>query len=255
MKLLPNRIKTNTSKFYNDVEQVRLEDSIINAKSKITSNGNVALDYGCGAGNLTNHLLNSGFQVIAADVTPSFVKMVTDRFGEQVQGLILNGKDMNNVQSNTFDFIATYSVLHHIPDYLSAISDMVRVLKPGGVLLLEHEACPSNWAPSTELLQFKQLGAEKLSPGEIFRRLTSYKWWKRRIRKTLYPRYAEEGDIHIWPDDHIEWDKIEQVLLLNGMEIVEVKDYLLYQPQYSLETYNSFKDRCTDMRYMIARKL
>ena len=26
------------------------------------------------------------------------------------------------------------------------------------------------------------------------------------------PNYANEGDIHVWEDDHIEWDKSDSIL-------------------------------------------
>ena len=32
------------------------------------------------------------------------------------------------------------------------------------------------------------------------------------IRKFINPRYRREGDIHVFPDDHIEWDKIIEVV-------------------------------------------
>lgn len=41
--------------------------------------------------------------------------------------------------------VATYSVLHHVPDYLKIVDEFVRVLKPGGVIYIDHEVSPSYW--------------------------------------------------------------------------------------------------------------
>jgi hypothetical protein len=74
------------------------------------------------------------------------------------------------------------------------------------------------------------------------------------LRRLANPRYKREGDIHVWPDDHIEWDKIEQVLLSQDFEILLKHDYLLYKATYDLPVYNEYKDRCADERVLIARK-
>jgi hypothetical protein len=74
------------------------------------------------------------------------------------------------------------------------------------------------------------------------------------LRRLANPRYKKEGDIHVWPDDHIEWDKIEQILASQGLEILLKHDYLLYKAIYELQVYNEYKDRCADERLLIARK-
>ena len=74
------------------------------------------------------------------------------------------------------------------------------------------------------------------------------------LRRLANPRYKREGDIHVWPDDHVEWDKIEQVLLAHGFEILLQHDYLLYKATYDLQVYHDYQDRCADERVLIARK-
>ena len=74
------------------------------------------------------------------------------------------------------------------------------------------------------------------------------------VRRLRNPRYKREGDIHVWPDDRIEWDKIEQVLAGRGFEIVLKQDYLAYRDIYKLDVYNQYKDKCSDQRLLIARK-
>ena len=44
-----------------------------------------------------------------------------------------------------FDLITFYSVLHHLPDYPSALRTVCGFLKKGGVMYIDHEASPSYW--------------------------------------------------------------------------------------------------------------
>lgn len=240
---------------YNPIEQKRLRNSLTFVRSLCESSSPVALDYGCGTGNVTAHLLDLGFTVEAADVTPRFVDMVVEAFHGtgKVRGRLLNGTDLVEVASETFDVVTVYSVLHHIPDYLHAIREMTRVLKPGGILFLDHEFAPEYWTPSDHLLRLREITNVTVPLSSYFKRLMSPAWYVKRYRKTLNPRYQEEGDIHVWPDDHIEW---EAILDAAGpsMHLVRVSDYLYYQSQYPIDVFNDYSSRCSDLREVILRK-
>ena len=60
--------------------------------------------------------------------------------------LILNGKGLGSLETDSFDFITVYSVLHNITDYLAALSELARVCKPGGVIYLDHEPSGQFWS-------------------------------------------------------------------------------------------------------------
>lgn len=143
---------------YNNVEQLRLHDELICAVSKITTSGMVkrALDFGCGAGNLTKHLTSIGCEVIAADVSQGFLDLVSSKTYEtQVSTILLNGLNLTNIADESVDMVATYSVLHHIPDYIGILSEFMRVLKPGGVIYIDHEASEEYWIDSPIYNDFK----------------------------------------------------------------------------------------------------
>jgi hypothetical protein len=74
------------------------------------------------------------------------------------------------------------------------------------------------------------------------------------IKLLLNPRWKPEGDIHVWPDDHIEWDKEEAVLRSLGAEIVLKEDYLLFRRGYPEDIYMRYKESCSDTRVLLARK-
>lgn len=78
---------------------------------------------------------------------------------------------------------------------------------------------------------------------------------KIKLKKINNPRYQEEGDIHIWEDDHIEWDKIEGVLLDEGMREIKRVDYTLCRERGAITPlYDNFKERYHDVSMLIARK-
>ena len=124
---IAKKYESTHTEIYNDIEQSRLVNDLEKSLSFIKKSNITALDLGCGAGNLTNHLLNMGCYVIAADVSTGFLDLIEDKFFDRkVSTFQLNGEDLNGIEDNSIDFIATYSVLHHIPDYIMTINEMIR---------------------------------------------------------------------------------------------------------------------------------
>jgi len=245
------------AEIYNAPEQHRLVVALQLAVSRASSteNSHVALDYGCGAGNLTHHLLNLGCTVVAADVTPTFLDVVQSSFeSPQLSTRLLNGSDLREFGDSSFDMVATYSVLHHVPDYLAILQEFARVVKPGGVIVIDHEVCESYWTPSTHLMEFQQLTTKTRHVTERIADLARPSWYVKKWRRLLNSRYQEEGDIHVWPDDHIEWHKVRDVLQSNGVQAIHEEDYLLYQAHYNVDTHKRFSPLCSDMHLYIGRK-
>jgi hypothetical protein len=72
--------------------------------------------------------------------------------------------------------------------------------------------------------------------------------------KFVNPRYRREGDIHVFKDDHIEWDAINVAILANGGEVVLEMDYLLFKRDYDMSIYCAYKNEINDMHLLVARK-
>jgi ubiquinone/menaquinone biosynthesis C-methylase UbiE len=235
---------------YNPIEQARLRASLSEALSLIQTNSETktALDFGCGDGNLTKLLVDLGASVVAADLSSKFLLRVESKFrpADQVKTLLLNGRDLSNIEDNTFDMVATYSVLHHVPDYLKVVSEMIRTVKPGGIIYIDHEVNENYWDRPAELQQF-------YNEVELPKKL-SWESLKYRFRRLFNRRWQEEGDIHVWADDHIEWAEIEQVFLAQKCEIFKKDNYLLYNKVYNEEAYYKYKNQVSDMKMLIARK-
>ena len=259
---------------FNPIEQARMHDELGRALAEVRDGGSPprALDLGCGTGNVTRHLLELGASVLAADVSPEFLAAITRTFGDtgRVETLQLNGRDLAGLADASIDVVCAYSVLHHIPDYLGAIDEIARVLAPGGVAYLDHEVNDGFWDEQGCFRQMlRAVESERIARAN---RWNGRDWWnpgaKRwqrflvpsryvmRVRQAINPAYPwdVEGDIHVWPHDHIEWDRIEERLLASDCEIVRRHDYLNYSTDYPDEVWARFRDRCTNTRLLVARR-
>ncbi len=240
---------------YNEVEQTRLRQGLEKALSHVETKSSplVALDFGCGAGNLTHHLTELGCEVIAADVSTGFLDLVASRsYKQKVITVQLNGTDLVNIEDASVDVVAMYSVLHHVPDYLCLMKEFARVLKPGGVLYIDHEASSFIWKGNEyEHFQSDMKSASTVDFKKYFV-LTNY--IDRGIRMFSNPKYQREGDIHVFKDDHIEWGPIRSELSEHNIIPVEEEDYLLYRRNYNKETYNLWKNKLGDMHLLIGKK-
>jgi ubiquinone/menaquinone biosynthesis C-methylase UbiE len=209
-----------------------------------------ALDFGCGSGNLTRHLLDHDVDVTAADVSDRFLALVKKRFSTaRLSTLQLNGVDLLGVEAARFDFVAAYSVLHHIPDYLAAVGELARVCRSGGVIFLDHEPTEWYWTNDPAYVGFKA-AASRLD----WRKFLNWDAYVGKVRRWFDPRYTNEGDIHVWPDDHVEWERVEKIMTAAGCEVVFREDYLLFRREYRRDVFDRTAGLFADMRVMAFRK-
>ena len=241
---------------YNDYEQSRLRKELISAISYVKTESKIKtiIDYGCGAGNLTRHLSDLGCEVIACDISQGFLDLINSRnYKTKIKTVKLNGLDLSCIPDESVDMIATYSVLHHIPDYLSILNEFIRVIKSGGIIYIDHEFSEDYWSESKKYKEFelKIKNKSKINFKKYFI-LTNYYDWL--FRKFINQRYHREGDIHVFKDDHIEWNEIKKILNTNGCKIMYHKNYLLYRRGYDHEIFEKYKNEINDMSLLIFRK-
>jgi SAM-dependent methyltransferase len=255
-----SRYEMRHPEIFNAVEQARLRVSLERACAEIP--GRRALDFGCGSGNVTAHLVELGMEVTAADLSPEFLSTVEERFG--VVTLRLNGRDLAGVPDGSFDLVAAYSVLHHIPDYLAAVRELARVTAPGGLVYLDHEANDGFWAPDgcAHHLRVEWQEHRLAAPGfwnperRRWQRYLMPSKYALGVRLVFDPDYlfGSEGDIHVWAEDRIEWDRVIEALEGAGCEVAWREDYLNYNPEYPNDIYEAYRDRgCSDMTALAAR--
>lgn len=95
------------------------------------------LEVGCGRGVGTELILTrfGARRVYALDLDPDMVSRARRRLARYIpERLVLTVGDVNaiDIGDEAFDAVFDFAILHHVPDWQAAISEIRRVLKPGG---------------------------------------------------------------------------------------------------------------------------
>jgi ubiquinone/menaquinone biosynthesis C-methylase UbiE len=158
--------------------------------------GNV-LDVGCGPGVMVEEILGRGCRFWGVDPSAAMIAIGRDRFAEGDRLRFVQG-DAQRLEfaDDFFDAVLCMGVIDSVPDGEAAIREMVRVLKPGGTLIVTfaNSWSPYGWwknyvfYPAVETWQSlrARLTASGSSPGRIrrgdFKRLYSRAEAERLIR-------------------------------------------------------------------------
>jgi SAM-dependent methyltransferase len=97
-----------------------------------------ALEVGCGMGADLRQLASAGARATGVDLVPRHLAITQRRFA--LAGLRVNliRADAESLpfSNNSFDVVYSFGVLHHTSDIDGALSEIHRVLRPGGHLVL-----------------------------------------------------------------------------------------------------------------------
>jgi len=97
------------------------------------------LEIGCGSGNGAR-LINKHFKpekMIGIDFDERMIKRAKQRISDP--NIVFQRMDAAKLQfgDNSFDAVFDFGIIHHIPDWKTCISEIKRVLKNGGELIIE----------------------------------------------------------------------------------------------------------------------
>lgn len=118
-----------------ELESIGNEYFDIVSEEHISEESNV-LDVGCGSGRWTKYISSKVKFVEAID--PSSAVIQAAKMNDQVCNVRVTQASVENIPfgDNSFDFVFSLGVLHHIPDTQSAMNACVRKLKPEGYFLV-----------------------------------------------------------------------------------------------------------------------
>jgi 2-polyprenyl-3-methyl-5-hydroxy-6-metoxy-1,4-benzoquinol methylase len=91
------------------------------------------LDIGCAAGNFLQIASEQGFEGEGLELNSNYVEYI-----RQHRALKVFDKRLEDVQypADTFDVVTLWDVLEHLPQPFEALREIVRILKPGGIVAL-----------------------------------------------------------------------------------------------------------------------
>lgn len=200
--------QTDPDRFYGDLAA----DSLAGLSEWVDVRDQVVLDVGAGPAQFAAAFRRAGARYVPVDYDPA-VPSVADG------GIVGSATDLP-IASGSVDVVFCSNLLEHVPDVEGAADEMVRVLRPGGVLYL----CYTNW--------LSPWGGHEASPwhyvsGEYairrYRRRHG-KAPKNRLGETLYRTSIAQG--LGWAQSHPD----VQILVARPRYLPDVARHLLRVP-------------------------
>ncbi|WDF56931.1 class I SAM-dependent methyltransferase [Mucilaginibacter sp. KACC 22063] len=103
--------------------------------------GKTVIDIGCGPGNIFANFDEKPEKLIGVDVAPGSLKFASK------QGYTTVLADANHLpfKSDIADVVTLNATLHHTDNMASVLKEAARLVKPGGVLITDHDPQRSAW--------------------------------------------------------------------------------------------------------------
>ena len=99
-----------------------------------------AIDVGCGGGLLSEAMAQAGASVVGVDLSPELLEVAKlHALGAELTGIeyqLQSAEDMAQSRPEQFDLVTCMEMLEHVPDPESVLDACVKLLKPGGLLVL-----------------------------------------------------------------------------------------------------------------------
>jgi 2-polyprenyl-6-hydroxyphenyl methylase/3-demethylubiquinone-9 3-methyltransferase len=140
--------------------------------------GQRLLDAGCGTGAFAARAVERGARVVAADVGPNLLRLAREKGATAV---VATDVTRMGLADATFDVVVSSECIEHTVDPRAAVHEMIRVLRPGGRLVITSPNRTWHWS----CVLANALG---LRPYHGLENWPS--WWQLR-------RWTEEAGVHV----------------------------------------------------------
>lgn len=99
----------------------------------------VIVEYGCGMGRVIKAVREDGYRVSGIDISPTMLEYARNFVPEAEELSALDEKGRSTLKDESADLVFSFAVLKHIhslESYAAAMNEILRIIKPGGVLVL-----------------------------------------------------------------------------------------------------------------------
>ncbi|MCS7071715.1 MAG: class I SAM-dependent methyltransferase, partial [Anaerolinea sp.] len=111
------------------------------AFARAYASGKRVLDVACGVGYGSRYLADAAASVIGVDVDAAAIAYARRRYGDSDRVQFMQGDALNLPFSDrTFDVICSFETIEHVPDAHRFLSEVRRLLAPGGVFIVSTPA-------------------------------------------------------------------------------------------------------------------
>ncbi|MCK9450770.1 MAG: class I SAM-dependent methyltransferase [Bacteroidales bacterium] len=122
-------------KVYNFIKEVNIKNKYKQVTRDLTI-GKV-LDIGCGIGDFLGYCKKAGWKVSGLEPNEQARKMVLKNFQIEAEDV----SKISSMAEDQFDLVTLFHVLEHVAEPKNMVSEILRILKPGGRLVI---ALPNN---------------------------------------------------------------------------------------------------------------
>lgn len=134
------RSEPGSKEFFEEIEAYRFEK--LHYLPQLVDfggySGKRVLDVGCGVGNDLSRFAKGGAKTVGIDLAEHSIELARKNFEQR--GLsgefhVMNGEQLD-LPDNSFDLVYCHTVLHFTPQPRRMVSEIYRVMKPGGEAIL-----------------------------------------------------------------------------------------------------------------------
>jgi ubiquinone/menaquinone biosynthesis C-methylase UbiE len=122
-------------------ERRRLYSATLRALLEIPLAGLKVLDYGCGPADFGVWMATEGAEVTLLDISQTAVELgilraAASGVSDRVRGIAADASRLTQIADASYDLVFACASLHHTMKYEGAVGELVRVVRPGGRLVL-----------------------------------------------------------------------------------------------------------------------
>ncbi|MCE5252293.1 class I SAM-dependent methyltransferase [bacterium] len=127
----------HSRKYFDELEDYKysLESEIFSFAQFTRFHGQKVLEVGVGTGTDFLQWVRAGAEAYGLDLTEEAVEHVRNRlnvYGLEAKEIIVGDAENIPYPDNMFDLVYSWGVIHHSPDTIKALEEIIRVTRPGG---------------------------------------------------------------------------------------------------------------------------